>query len=83
GHFPGCPLLPGGVQVTWAIEFARRYLSVAGEFRGVSGLKFMRVIQPGHPIVLQLSFAAATGQLQFEYRNASGVCASGVVLFAS
>ena len=82
GHFPGCPLLPGVVQLTWAIDFAKQYLPIVGSFRGVSNLKFMRVIQPDRPVSLTLDFEAAKNQLTFEYRNADGVCSSGGIAFA-
>jgi len=81
GHFRDCPLLPGVVQLTWAINFAKQYLPIVGEFRGVSALKFMRVIQPDEPVALRLNFDAGKYQLTFEYRNAGGVCASGAVSF--
>jgi len=83
GHFPACPLLPGVVQLTWAIELAKQHLPIAGQFHGVSALKFMRVIQPGEPVSLLLNFDTAKRQLTFEYRSAGGVCASGAVSFAA
>jgi len=81
GHFPGCALLPGVVQITWAVELARRFLQTDGSFSGVDALKFMRVIQPGDALTLSLSFDAAAKELEFEYRGPAGVCASGVALF--
>jgi 3-hydroxymyristoyl/3-hydroxydecanoyl-(acyl carrier protein) dehydratase len=81
GHFPECPLLPGVVQVGWAIELARRYLPAAPRFRGLSGVKFMRVIQPGAAIVLRLEAAADGRELSFEYRCDGQPCSSGRVSF--
>jgi len=80
GHFQGCPLLPGVVQLKWAIELGRAHLPIAGEFCGVSALKFMRVIQPAQAIELELEVRPA-GRLRFEYRRDGDVCASGVALF--
>jgi 3-hydroxymyristoyl/3-hydroxydecanoyl-(acyl carrier protein) dehydratase len=81
GHFPDVPLLPGVVQLTWAVELARQYLRVDGEFSGINALKFMRVIQPEQLVTLSLQFDVAAGKLYFEYRGDSGTCAAGTVRF--
>lgn len=89
GHFPECPLLPGVIQVTWAIRFARRYLDVAAAdaqrseafagFGRLSKLKFMRFILPGAEIALLLEFDAKRRELSFEYREGEAVCAEGTI----
>lgn len=82
GHFPGVPLLPGVVQIGWAIELARQHLSqpaLAG-FRSLSGVKFMQVIQPGAQIALLLT-SDSPSQLSFEYRAGGVLCSTGRVSF--
>lgn len=81
GHFPGCPLLPGVIQVTWAIEFARRYLALSPKFHSLSAMKFMRFILPGSEVTLLLEYAAEEGELSFEYRQGKAVCAAGKIGF--
>jgi 3-hydroxymyristoyl/3-hydroxydecanoyl-(acyl carrier protein) dehydratase len=81
GHFPECPLLPGVVQVTWAIEFARQHLPCTGDFRSLSAVKFTRVIQPGSTVTLALEFDSATQRLDFEYRGSAGSCSVGTAHF--
>jgi 3-hydroxymyristoyl/3-hydroxydecanoyl-(acyl carrier protein) dehydratase len=82
GHFPEAPLLPGVVQLTWAVALARHHLPILGEFVGVNALKFMRVIQPNQLVILTLQFDAALCKLHFEYQGDDGLCASGTVRFA-
>jgi 3-hydroxymyristoyl/3-hydroxydecanoyl-(acyl carrier protein) dehydratase len=81
GHFPECALLPGVVQVAWAIEFGRRHLEFEGAFRGLTGLKFMRVIQPGCKVVLELEYELASRRLEFAYESAAGRCSRGTAQF--
>jgi 3-hydroxymyristoyl/3-hydroxydecanoyl-(acyl carrier protein) dehydratase len=81
GHFPELPLLPGVIQVKWAIELGRELLQFAGTFRALSAVKFMRVIQPGEGITLTLEYAADKHQLDFEYALGERQCSSGSVLF--
>lgn len=85
GHFPGVALLPGVVQIGWAIELARRHLSPASgrlpeQFRTLSAVKFTQVIQPGARICLRLAHEAPA-QIAFEYRVDGKMCSSGRVAF--
>jgi 3-hydroxymyristoyl/3-hydroxydecanoyl-(acyl carrier protein) dehydratase len=81
GHFPGCPLLPGVVQVSWAIELGRRELAFEGSFRSLSAVKFMRVILPGASVSLVLEYAPDKRQLDFIYEHDGRMCSSGSALF--
>lgn len=81
GHFPGCPLLPGVIQVTWALQFARQHLGIGLRFQRLSALKFMRFILPGSEVALLLEFDARRQQLSFEYLQEEAVCAAGTVGF--
>jgi 3-hydroxymyristoyl/3-hydroxydecanoyl-(acyl carrier protein) dehydratase len=81
GHFPAVALLPGVVQTGWAIQLARRELEITGDFRALAGVKFMRVIQPGDRVALELGCSDDRRELSFEYRCGAGVCSSGRALF--
>lgn len=81
GHFPECPLLPGVVQVGWAVEFARRHIPFEGRFRSLASVKFTRVIQPDETIALRLIADAQRRELSFEYRRGTEICSSGRILF--
>lgn len=80
-HFPRLGLVPGVVQVDWAIALAREHLPVAGAFRGVRGLKFQRPIFPDTPVTLTLA-RSAPHELTFAFRAPGHDCSSGRVLFA-
>jgi len=82
GHFPGLPLLPGVVQIGWAVELARLHLSFAGPARALSGVKFTRVIQPLAAVTLLLELQAQGRELSFEYQSAGQTCSAGRVLGA-
>ena len=81
GHFEQCRLLPGVVQIGWAIELGRKYLSFAGTFSALSAVKFTRVIQPDDVIMLELEYSSEKRQLDFAYDLDGRACSSGSVLF--
>lgn len=82
GHFPGVPLLPGVVQIGWAIELARQHLAepTLTGFRSLSAVKFTRVIQPGARVSLLLTHESPA-QIAFEYRADGVLCSTGRVSF--
>lgn len=81
GHFPQVPLLPGVVQVTWAIQLGRAHLSFDARFRALSAVKFMRVIQPGATVMLRLDYDDEARRLDFVYELAGQLCSNGTALF--
>jgi 3-hydroxymyristoyl/3-hydroxydecanoyl-(acyl carrier protein) dehydratase len=67
GHFEGAPVVPGVVQIKWALQLARELLNTGGEFSGMEALKFVRVMHPGTRATLKLDYAAAVGKLRFSF----------------
>ena len=81
GHFDVAPVLPGVVQVDWAIHYGAHYLGRGGSFAGIQALKFQQMIRPEQPVRLELSRDAAKGSLAFRYFSEAGAHASGRILF--
>ena len=81
GHFRQAPILPGVVQVDWAIHYARAHFALAPAFRGINALKFQQVIRPDAPLFLELSHDAVKGSVQFRYFSDAGPHAGGRILF--
>ena len=67
GHFPGMPVVPGVVQIKWAISLARLYLRAGSLFGGMEALKFQQLLRPGARVSLDLEYAAADGKLKFSF----------------
>jgi len=83
GHFPGSPILPGVVQLDWAIARGRHYFDMPPVFRDIAMLKFQQVITPGATVELELAWDSAKSSLQFKYLSQAGQHASGRVIFAA
>ncbi|MEO8466767.1 MAG: hypothetical protein ABI640_15630 [Gammaproteobacteria bacterium] len=81
GHFPSAPVVPGVVQIKWAIEFAERYLGGGGELAGMDALKFQQVMRPGISVTLTLRWAASDSKLHFAYQSDGARYGSGRLRF--
>jgi 3-hydroxyacyl-[acyl-carrier-protein] dehydratase len=77
GHFPGQKVLPGVVQIDWAVRLAETHLNsrlpAAQDFQ----VKFRRVIAPGDAATLELRIERARGALHFTYRVGDGIASTG------
>jgi 3-hydroxyacyl-[acyl-carrier-protein] dehydratase len=80
GHFPGMPIVPGVVQLKWALDLARGRLGVRGLFAGCENVKFQRVLTPGTRATLRIEHAEASGKLAFSIESAGARYSSGRLL---
>ena len=80
GHFPQTPVLPGVVQVDWAIALGQALLDQPRRFAGMEVLKFQRLVRPGDQLLLTLRFEAERGKLYFAYSSDGAACSSGRIL---
>lgn len=79
-HFPRFAMLPGVVQLDWAIALAREHLALRGAFRKLAGLKFQHPILPGTNVTLSLE-QPANGEIVFAYVSAAMPCSGGRIVF--
>ena len=80
GHFPKTPVLPGVVQIDWALSLGRQLLVLPEKFAGMEVLKFQQLMRPGDLVQLHLRFDRERGKLYFTYRNDTATCSSGRIL---
>ncbi|MDR5754212.1 MULTISPECIES: AMP-binding protein [unclassified Caballeronia] len=87
GHFPGLPILPGVVQLDWAVRLATECFDETRDVASIDRLKFMAPVGPGALLALRLSRDSARGRVQFAYRLGRGAeardCASGAIVYGS
>lgn len=82
GHFPQAPVLPGVLQVAWALALAAPRLHTSMRCRDMKGLKFQRLMHPGDKVELRLHLDhaltdAGGATLHFGYRVDGTHCSSG------
>ncbi|PNG32844.1 MULTISPECIES: ApeI family dehydratase [Pseudomonas] len=80
GHFPATPVLPGVVQVDWALALGQQLLDLPGRFAGMEVLKFQQLVRPGDCIQLNLRFDVQRQKLYFAFLNDGAPCSSGRII---
>ena len=80
GHFPKTPVLPGVVQVDWALALGQALLDRPRRFAGMEVLKFQQLARPGDVLDLTLRFDAERAKLYFSFSNAGAACSSGRIV---
>jgi hypothetical protein len=81
GHFPGDPVLPGVLQVDWALRFGAQAFGPLGRFAGLDQVKFLAPVRPGCEVELRLAWDPGKGLLSFQYLGAAGRLSSGLARF--
>lgn len=66
-HFPELPILPGVVQIAWALAYGKVYFNTPATCRRVEMLKFQRPLRPGDQVQLSLRYDPTLQRLHFGY----------------
>lgn len=82
GHFPGTPILPGVVQIGWAIQLGERHFIWGGRFSALEQIKFQALILPDARLTLELTWHKEDHKLGFRYRAGDRQHSSGRIVFA-
>lgn len=80
GHFPGHPVLPGIVQVHWAVRFSSSHLGFERVPVEIHRLKFKKVVHPMEILELSISKYEDTA-VAFEYTCAGQPCSEGRLIY--
>lgn len=81
GHFDQIAIVPGVVQIQWAVHYARQYLSVELDFSHMEAVKFKELLLPGQVCELRLCLQKEAHRLEFLYRSETSEFSSGRVYF--
>ena len=82
GHFREHPILPGVVQLAWAIAYAQEHFGFEPAIERISDLKFLRVIRPGAELRLDLDWSQRDRGLGFKFSERESTCSSGRFILA-
>jgi 3-hydroxymyristoyl/3-hydroxydecanoyl-(acyl carrier protein) dehydratase len=82
GHFPGYAILPGVVQLDWAVQFGRHYRLIEEAASQIVRVKFRQPIRPQEQLRLRLSYAREERRLSFDYGDARGQRSLGQIMLA-
>lgn len=82
GHFQQIAIVPGVVQIQWAVHFARLYLPLFGCFSHMEAIKFKELLLPAQPFQLRLHYQRQSNKLTFAYCGPAGEYSTGRLYFA-
>ncbi|GFZ96415.1 hypothetical protein [Dyella caseinilytica] len=77
GHFPQAPVVPGVVQIGWALALAATRLGTPSRCTAMEALKFQHLLRPGERADLTLHHDTVRDKLHFAYRHGDKAFSSG------
>lgn len=83
GHFNTMPVVPGVVQLKWAVDLARADLGLKGDVSQGSQIKFMKLMRPNDLVSLLLEFNADTSTVSYRYKAGDASYSSGRMTFSA
>lgn len=79
GHFADFPLVPGVIEVQWAMDLAARFDWGGKPVQHIENLKYQHFVRPHDTVQLTLWHDAAKNKIHFAIRQGDTPCASGRV----
>jgi 3-hydroxymyristoyl/3-hydroxydecanoyl-(acyl carrier protein) dehydratase len=84
GHFPGLAVLPGIVQIDWAVHFAREHFAPTSKFSMMENIKFHALILPDARLELALHWSDAVKEsFVFSFATTQRKYSTGRIVFGA
>jgi 3-hydroxymyristoyl/3-hydroxydecanoyl-(acyl carrier protein) dehydratase len=81
GHFDKVSIVPGVVQIQWAVHYARQHFGFNRAFSHMEVVKFKELLLPGQHLNLSLHYREDSAKLTFCYQSESTEYSSGRIYF--
>lgn len=81
GHFKEKPVVPGVVQLNWAVEFAKENFVLQGFVSQAAQIKFTSLLTPNVEVELELEYSPDKSCVTFSYRGKEQTYSSGRLIF--
>ncbi len=75
GHFEGRPVLPGVVQIDWAMHFAAEHFQIQAHVLAMEVIKFHDFVLPGDRLCLSLKYR--DNKVSYKFVRDGKTCSSG------
>ena len=82
GHFEGDPLVPGVMQIGWALDAAAALLGEIPRVRRLDAIKFPTLLRPGTSVRLEVQLLDAGAKLRFTLSVDGEITATGRCVLA-
>ena len=79
GHFATFPLVPGVIEVQWAMDLAASLGWANGSVKQIENLKYQHFVRPNDTVDLTLRYDEAKRKIHFSITQGDTACASGRV----
>lgn len=80
GHFVNFPLVPGVVELQWAIDQIPQLLKQNFDIERIDALKFQQFVRPNDELTLTLTWDEQKSRIKFQIESSLGSCASGLLI---
>lgn len=77
GHFPEMPIVPGVVQLHWAVEFAQEFFEIPGSISQGKQIKFTTIMAPLAVVCLTLLHEIDKKCCTYTYKTGDKIYSSG------
>lgn len=77
GHFQQFPLVPGAVEIQWAMSLAKKFYGENWQIERIENLKFQQFIRPNDLITIHLVCDKEKNRIQFNISVGEKNCAGG------
>lgn len=81
GHFDEVAVVPGVVQIQWAVHFARQCLGLKLAFSHMEAVKFKELLLPGQKLKLVLRYRESDRRLEFCFSSGAVEYSLGRIYF--